>query len=169
MYLEKITTTWQDYPSNSDIAILVYLQGCTNDCIDCHNKELQNINKDNEIDSKMLYEKIKDQAIRNKTNKVVFQGGDPLSKYNINGLKTFLSIYCKEFDICIYTGYGIDYVMEHWIIGFKYIKCGRYDNKLLDKKHEIGKTDKQIVFASTNQKLYDSHYNCISKNNVYKF
>ena len=60
----------------------------------------------------------------------------------------------------------VEYVKEHNVSGFKFLKCGKFDIK---NKRESEKTDEKMVLASPNQKLYDENYNLISKDGIYYF
>ena len=159
--------TWLDYPDKENLAVCVCMMGCDNGCIGCQNPEFQNpqylsFTRDYTVDSFIEY--INELCERNQTNKVVLSGGDPLSCFNIDFTKEFLSKTDK--DVCIYTGHDIDYVKEHQVKGFKYIKCGKYDHT---NKQESYKTDYVMQFASPNQILYDDLCIELSVNGVYKF
>ena len=71
-----------------------------------------------------------------------------------------------DFDICIFTGYDIEYVKQTGITGVKYWKCGKFDEKNL---RESKKTDKEYILASPNQDFYDSNYNKLSENGILTF
>jgi anaerobic ribonucleoside-triphosphate reductase activating protein len=161
---ESISTTWQDYPSREDIAVLVFFSGCIHNCKGCHNPELQKRNPSYSKSIEEFYRELYYKCYSNRTNKVVLEGGDPLYGDNLLSTKELLS-YNKDLHFCIYTGYMIEYVKEIKLTGFDYIKCGKYD---IDNKCQSQKNDNELIFASTNQKLYDKDYNQISNNNVYK-
>lgn len=165
--LQPFQASWIDYPDNESIAIPVCLMGCDNGCPKCQNPEFQNPNYSElteELTVDELIEHLKVFAHRNRTNKIVLSGGDPLAPCNIEYTKDFLQK--AKFDICIYTGHSIDYVKEHNIKGFKFIKCGKFD---YSKFRESSKDDEKMVFASPNQELYDQNYNLLSKDGVYYF
>ena len=100
---------------------------------------------------------------KNKTKKIVFSGGDPLSFHNINDIKYFSQQYGKEFDICIYTGYNIEYVKQNEITGFKFIKCGTF---IETQQRPSGNFEDRFVLASPNQNFYDANYNQLSKEGI---
>lgn len=167
-----IQNTWIDYPDNSSLALLVYLIGCNNNCKNCHNLEYQNFNSINEkivnIDLDIFISNLLIQKEKQKTNKLVLSGGDPLFKNNLKDIKELLNneLIKDNFNICIYTGHDIDYVKENDIKNFNFIKCGKYEEQNKDKSE---KTDFYIKFGSKNQKLYNNNYKLISENNVYYF
>lgn len=154
--------TWTDYPDPISNAVLIYFTGCCHNCKDCHNSNLQHYG-DFEINSEEIITQIKSELKKNRTNKVVLSGGDPLHPLNINITKKILE---QDFDTCIYTGYDFSYVKENSIRGFKFIKCGKYDK---DLKQESRKTDDYISFGSTNQELYNQYFNLISKDGKHTF
>jgi anaerobic ribonucleoside-triphosphate reductase activating protein len=151
--------TFSDYPSKEDMAIICYFYGCEHNCKDCHNKELQKSE-----DKNILYvEDLIKFCKRNNTNKIVFSGGDPLFGDNLLITKLFCKELKKDYNICIYTGYPIEYVDFD---GFKFIKCGKYD---INNKQKSLKNDNFIQFASTNQNLYDCNKKLISNKGRYEF
>lgn len=171
------TETWLDYPDNESLSILVQVLGCSNNCIDCANPQLQDYSgKDLCTDSLISYSSWDTSeffylALNNKcrilkTNKVVIGGGDPLYKDNMQFIKEFLKWHGNEFDICLYTGYDIDYVIKNEVRGFTYIKCGVYDEKL---KQISEKKDNYIQWGSRNQELYNEYFDLLSYEGRYYF
>ena len=158
--------TWLDYPSPDGNAVIIYMVGCEHHCPGCHSLILQTPREYDE-DPETMLSRIKNYAKRADTNKLVFLGGDPLyiknnlelTKYLVNNLK-------DDFDICIFTGYNIEYVKQTGITGVKYWKCGKFDEKNL---RESKKTDKEYILASPNQDFYDSKYNKLSENGILTF
>lgn len=163
MFLVNYDCSFIDYPDPTDWANIFYFAGCQHNCKSCQNKDLQNFKKGKEISPKDLYTLASTLSEKNKTKKLVFSGGDPLSIYNINDIKYFSQQYGKEFDICIYTGYDINYVKQNKIIGFKYIKCGPF---VEEHQRESGNFEKKFILASPNQNFYDANYNQISKEGI---
>lgn len=165
--LQPITSTWLDYPDKEDNSIVVVMMGCDNGCPKCQNPDFKNPHYSNLTKDYTVDELTKELTIlskRYRTNKIVLSGGDPLSCFNIEFTKNFLKN--SPFDVCVYTGHTIEYVKEHNIQGFKFIKCGLFDET---KFQESKKTDEKMVFASKNQKLFDSNYCCLSQDGIYYF
>lgn len=159
-------TTFLDYPSPDDMAVIVFLSGCTHNCPGCQNITLQKAGTHTEEEIGQIIAHIAELCERNGTNKVVLSGGDPLSPSNINVTKQVCYYLGETFDICIYTGYSVDEVKEMGITGFKYIKCGKFDNKHLQKSE---KTDDYIQFVNKTQNLYDSNYQQLSYEGRFNF
>lgn len=164
----KIDTTWIDHPSRDSISAILYLDGCSHGCKNCHNPSLQ-IYRLPEYDIEDLWDNIITTAYKNKTNNIVFSGGDPLDKNNIK----ITNILCEfneyeTFNICIYTGDTIEVAKTKLKeYGWDYLKCGEYIEDLKDVN--VGKYDDRLVLASKNQKLYNSDFEQISIDNVYYF
>lgn len=168
-FLNNMESTFLDYPNAEDNAVIICLIGCDNHCKGCQNPDLKYYNYDTNVkvlSDEDFVKELKEYAKRDKTNKVVLSGGDPLSCYNITSVKNILNLINNELDICIYTGHDIEYVKKHNIKNFKYIKCGYFD---IDNKQESKKTGDYIQFATPNQELYDSEYKLLSKNGRYYF
>ena len=95
------------------------------------------------------------------TNKIIFQGGDPFYKHNQDVvefiLKRFRSKYNDKYKFCVYTGYNIKDCVETLMVFPDYLKCGTFKQELYQ---EPGKDREKLVFASTNQELYE----CITNN-----
>jgi anaerobic ribonucleoside-triphosphate reductase activating protein len=168
--LYPFSTSWLDYPTNSDLAIVLYFMGCEHNCFNCHNPNFQSyFNKYDlwkDFTIEQLNESLHEKSIKEQTNKIVFSGGDPLYIRNRSEIKEFLTKN-KKYDICIYTGYEITKIIEWDIKGAKYYKCGKYiDNQ---KDNHSGKNNDQFVLASYNQRLYDESYEEISIGNYYTF
>jgi organic radical activating enzyme len=167
--LKTITTSFIDYPDADSISICVCFMGCVNGCKGCQNPEFQNHNLTNEFTRDVTIEEMEElislYCKKNKTNKVVLSGGDPLSPQNIEFTKVLLKNN-NSLDICIYTGHNIEYVKNNNVKGFKFVKCGKFD---ITNYRASVKTDDQMIFASPNQKLYDGKYELVSVDGVYKF
>ena len=163
MFLVGFDCSFLDYPDPTDWANIFYFAGCEHNCNMCHNKELQNFKSGHVISIDGLYTLASTLSKKNKTNKIVFSGGDPLSIHNINDIKYFSQQYGNLFDICIYTGYNIDYVKQNEITGFKFIKCGSF---IESQKRESGNFEDKFILASPNQNFYDANYNQISNEGI---
>lgn len=162
-------TTFLDYPSAEDIAVIVYMSGCSHACRGCHNLKLQEIHEafDEEFSSKII-DHIKELCKRNETNKIVLSGGDPLHPCN----RKLTQEICRllgdnlQYNICVYTGYDIDSIKEIDLHGFTFIKSGKFD---ADNTRKPEKTNDYIQFVNTTQNLFDSDLNQVSDNGVYYF
>lgn len=169
MNIREISTTWSDYPDNESNAIIVFFSGCSHGCTGCHNKELQNFKNGNSVSPQELMDKLSTISFKEKTDKIIFEGGDCFFERNRADTLEFLDKYGELFEICIYTGYSIDEVKEFGLKkgSFHFIKCGKYNET--QKDIHSGKDEKQIIFASKNQRLYNSDFELISQDNCFLF
>jgi anaerobic ribonucleoside-triphosphate reductase activating protein len=164
-----LSSTFIDYPDNESIAVVIYFMGCEQNCIGCHNPKFRDIcNKENTIHIGVndLLSIIYEGCTRNKTNKIVFSGGDPLHPENIEGVKELLDKLRDLYKIVLYTSYDIEYIKEKDVEGFSFIKSGVFNKDLYQASD---KNDQCMVFASKNQKLYDNKLNLLSTEGVYHF
>lgn len=164
-YTLTLEETWLDYPDPNDNAVIVYFTGCSHHCPDCHAKDLQKMLPYSESNEEML-DKITNYANRADTNKLVFLGGDPLHPHNQELVRFLVDNLKNQFDICIFTGYDINYVKQLDLKGVKYFKCGLYDKT---QHRQSQKTDDKYVLASPNQDFYDGNYNKLSINGILYF
>ena len=168
IFITEITTTWLDYPDDESVAIEVFFSGCDFRCKNCQNPEQQITDVSYRIELEDAVKKITEEANKNRTDKVVFVGGDSLSQKNREGSKKLLAVLSNlGFKVILYTGYSIEKVKEFGITGAEFYKCGVFKEE--EKNSFIGKTDTYISFASKNQILYDKNYNQVSKDGVYYF
>lgn len=161
IYVVNSTISFIDYPDNKQWSTIVYFSGCSHKCLDCHNFNLQTYGIGKKYNIIDFYTFLNNECNKNKTRNVVFSGGDPLYIKNIGFIKEFLSKYSNEFNICIYTGFDIEYVKKNNIKGFKFIKCGTFDK---NNKQTSGNFETYFQLASPNQNFYDDSYNQLSEN-----
>jgi organic radical activating enzyme len=155
-----------DYPDNKSHSIIIYIMGCEHACSNCQNVQFQNIDYEfcNNVNVKDILELIKHFSNKFRTNKVVLSGGDPLYKKNIAEVKEIL--LDRNYNFMVYTGYNIDYVIKNNVSGFKFIKCGKYQENLKQKSE---KTDDFLILASKNQKIYNENFKLVSNEGILEF
>ena len=158
-----LEVTWQDYPDDNSLAVICYFLGCSNNCEGCHNPlfQLRTYSNAFTFTIKQLYDELFKVCYENKTRKVVLSGGDVFFHKNIEFVKTFVKLYGRYFSFCLYTGSSIKEVKKNGITGFKFIKVGKYEESL---KQQSIKTDEYFQLASSNQEIYDSKFNLLTKN-----
>lgn len=165
--LTPFQSSWIDYPDNESVAVVVVMMGCDNGCKFCQNPQFQNCKYEEgteEYSVEELEKEVELQCKRNRTNKIVLSGGDPLSCFNINFTKEFLNQ--TKLDVCIYTGHNVEYCKKNNVQGFKFLKCEKFE---YENKRESFKTDEKMVFASPNQKLYNNNFELLSQDGIYYF
>ena len=167
----QLEETFLDYPSPDDSAVILFLPGCSHNCLGCQNPKLQELHEEWTYEEEQeILQNLQRLCFRCDTNKIVLSGGDPLSPCNRNLTIHICNLLGNnpvyKYDICIYTGYGIEEVKEMELSGFKFIKCGKFDAHSM---RESKKTDDYIQFVNTTQNLYDSNYNQLSIDGRYYF
>ncbi|BBE31729.1 anaerobic ribonucleoside-triphosphate reductase-activating protein [Tepiditoga spiralis] len=124
------------------IRSVVFFQGCSRNCKDCHNKSINEKGKGKKITINECFNMIK-KISNNK--KITISGGEPLEQYN-NLLKLTKKLYENKYDICIYTGNNLKEIPKELLYYINYIKVGYFDNK---------KTNVELnYYGSKNQKFY---------------
>lgn len=165
MFNIALEETLLEYPSKDGNAIAIIFTGCPHHCIGCHSPNLQK-DEDYFEDINDLIKRIEIYAKRANTNKLVITGGDCLYLKNLDYTRQIVDKLNKNYDICIYTGYDIDYVKKLNLNDVKYYKCGKFD---YTKRRDSEKTDFHFILASPNQNFYDGNYNLLSENGILKF
>lgn len=165
--IPEFQVTFLDYPDPESYATVVYFLGCEHKCSNCHSPDLTDYDYEPgvELSAEELYNRILAFCSRIKSNKVVLSGGDPLSYKNWIVTKQLLDM-SEGIDYAIYTGHSSDHVSCLGIEGFQFLKCGKY---LESEKQKSEKTDDYFKLASKNQGIYDSDFNLLSKDGIYKF
>jgi len=162
--------SWSDYPDNESLSVLVYVVGCAHGCEKCHNPQFQSL--DNNPPSvvpmriETLIPTLREECRKNRTNKVVLTGGDPLFSDNLEFITILLEQTSTEFDYCLYTGYELDRIRDYNISGFKFVKTGTY---MADQSQTPQKTDEKFVLASKNQKIYNDKLSLLTKDGILFF
>lgn len=167
----QLEETFLDYPSPDDSAVILFLPGCSHNCLGCQNPKLQELHEEWTYEEEQeILQNLQRLCFRCDTNKIVLSGGDPLSPCNRNLTICICELLGKnpvyKYDICIYTGYDIEEVKKMELSGFEFIKCGKFDAHSM---RESKKTDEYIQFVNETQNLFDKNFNQISKNGRYYF
>lgn len=175
IYLNAIKTTFLDFPNDTDISIIAFFEGCCHNCIGCQNEHLKI--QTHSYDREDVLSLITANAKRHNTDKIVFSGGDPFFKDNLDSLEDMLYIIDRleneGYELCVYTGYTLDNIYD--IYKDKnyrmpsYVKCGVFveSNKRLSEK-----TDYSFTLSSPNQDFYKLNkdvYHKISEKGVLLF
>jgi len=121
------------------IRTLLFLQGCDICCGNCHNEGAWDINKGEKMEIDELVASIYKEC---KNKKITITGGEPL--YQLLALEELLE-KLNDFDICLYTGHDVSEVPDEIILHLRYLKYGKYDERLRC-------TDRPFI-GSTNQKF----------------
>lgn len=134
-----INTSCVDGPG---IRSVVFVQGCSKNCKNCHNKKEQNKGQGMTYSLDKLIKKIKRSCLN---KKLTISGGEPMEQYNavFNLIKKLSEC---GFEICVYTGWEIEEIPKEMFLYIKYIKVGEFIDELKDST---------LAFrGSSNQKIY---------------
>jgi len=131
-------------PMDDSPSFTIWFGGCTFNCQDCQNPDLQVFDKWDEWSVKELTSLILENYDRYNVNSVVFLGGEPLQQNRQELLSLCSALHSVGLKIWLYTGYDLEQV-DREIIQYLYmIKCGRYIKELAQDGFP----------ASSNQKIY---------------
>ena len=99
-----------DTANTRGLSTVLFVQGCTNNCKNCHNPETHNFSSGipftKEIENKII-ESLKNPHIKN----FVISGGDPCHPNNIKDVRRLcqkIKDYNIDVNIIIYTGYVVE-------------------------------------------------------------
>ncbi|MCR0317372.1 hypothetical protein MKA27_17280 [[Clostridium] innocuum] len=121
------------YEVPDKITLLIFICGCTNNCLDCHYPDLKKF--DNGISLSDNFKNLVDVYL-NYISCICFLGEGDLSSDNENEFNQLCS-YAKSKNLytCLYS--GRDCQIEMWMNCFDYIKIGSYrkENGPLNSKN----------------------------------
>lgn len=165
--VSEISLGFVDYPDPKEWSLNLFIYGCDHFCHNCSNPELWNMGPGILTSPRASLIRICEVSKKNRTNKVCLLGGDPLYFKNREFTSELLLLLeSNHFDVCLFTGYPVEFVKRLKISGFKFLKTGKYEYEL---RCISEKTDKYFQLASTNQELYDSEFNLLSVKGRYYF
>lgn len=120
---------------------VVFFQGCTRACKDCHNPMTWPLASGERYSVKELAEILKKKA---KNKKITFSGGEPLLQ-----VKAIMELTkeLKGYDLCLYTGMSADYVPDELKGLLHYLKVGSFQRER--------RTTVSPYIGSTNQLFID--------------
>lgn len=125
----------------------LYLSGCDIGCIDCHNKELWDINSGQAMTVDYVY-----KNIRNSFTDITFIGGEPMLQAKI--LAILAEKIKKETDknIWIYSGHTYQEILNNK----SYFNLLKYCDVLVDGRYDEKFFENNLRFrGSTNQRIID--------------
>lgn len=120
---------------------VVFFQGCTRACKDCHNPMTWLLATGERYSVKELAEILKKKA---KNKKITFSGGEPLLQVKAI---TELAKELKEYDLCMYTGMSVTDVPDELKGLLHYLKVGSFQRD--------SRTTVTPYIGSTNQLFID--------------
>lgn len=124
------------------IRSVLFFQGCSRNCPDCHNKDISNKNGGINVTIKDVVQYIKKNC---KNKKLTISGGEPLEQ--LAGLYELLKELKEEgFDLCLYTGFDRNNVPEFITECLHYLKSGRFVKEMMyPTKAFVGSYNQKFV------------------------
>lgn len=138
--------------SIQQLAIEVYVAGCTRHCPGCHNPETWDFAGGAEIDSDWLQSLERSIQCGALVDKIWILGGEPLDQ-NPREFEALVNcLYNYKLPLWLFTSYELEDVPATILPYFDYIKTGRYeqDNPTIDQDSKVY----GVHLASANQTIY---------------
>lgn len=123
------------------IRTVVFLQGCTRHCFNCHNQETWSLTGGRAVDPEDLAAEIMQFS---PTNRVTISGGEPLLQVE-ELVKLLAALRQAGFDIALYTSWEESDVPADVMGLINYLKTGEYIDEL--------RTTTTPYVGSTNQRF----------------
>ncbi len=127
----------------------IWVQGCSKRCKGCISEELQVFDESKDIPVEILISIVKQEANRNKCERLTISGGDPFEQSK--ELLMFLEGVRGTFkDILVYTGFTFDEIKSSEYAE----KCLCFIDVLIDGRYvEDENKGKSRLYGSNNQKV----------------
>ena len=148
--------TSPDMLNGSGLRTVLWVSGCTNACVQCHNPQTHPFNSGIKFDENALDEVI-EKSKPNYIQGLTLSGGDPLHPLNVPMVSSVIHAFRAQFkntkDIWVYTGYKFEDLIKR-TDETRYILDSI--DVLVDGKFEIENKDPLLHFrGSRNQRLID--------------
>lgn len=131
---------------------VIWTQGCSHNCLGCHNPETHDFNGGFELDIEVLKEKLKNTKYQ---DGITLSGGDPFFQ-----IPACLEIakYCHTLNLNVwcYTGYTFEQLMMISKKNTKVLEFLEQIDVLIDGRFDLSKKSLNVKFrGSTNQRIID--------------
>lgn len=125
------------------IRSVIYTQGCSHECPDCHNPETHSYETGTNMTVADIVREIEDNNI---SKKVTISGGEPFDQENL--VELLFELKKHGYDIVVYTGYTWKYIVENKP------SCIEFINVLVDGRFiKERKDNSKLHRGSTNQEI----------------
>lgn len=134
------------------IRFTLFVQGCPHNCEGCHNPQTHDFNSGYIDDTDKILEQIKQNPL---LDGVTFSGGEPFCQAEA---LSYLGKQLKGlgYDIVTYTGYTLEYLLEHGNKENKWLDLLKVSDFLVDGRFELDKKRWDLRFrGSSNQRYLD--------------
>lgn len=141
-----------DIANGEGIRVSLFVTGCHFNCKNCFNKEYQDFNYGNLVDSERLSYRLAEYLNKPYIQGLTILGGEPMEHpvelYDM--LKNFKAILEEPKDVWIYSGYTIEQIARDP----KKLKLLRMCDIIVDGKFEEDKKDLTLKYrGSSNQRI----------------
>ena len=152
MNYHKITKN--DMLNGQGIRTVLWVSGCSHNCIHCHNPQTHDVNSGILFDNSAMKELINSLKY-DYVKGITFSGGDPLHINNRQAIAE-ISSKIKELypnkDQWLYTGYTLEEILS----SKEMTECIKNIDVLIDGRFEINKRDISLKWrGSSNQRIID--------------
>lgn len=145
-----IRTSCDDGPG---IRSVLFLQGCSRGCPDCHNAAIGRKGEGNFASVEELVKLVTEQC---KNKKLTISGGEPLEQ--IPALLPFLrELKKREFDLCLYTGWNLEQVPLEILVLLNHIKVGDFQKSLSHEPLRFVGSSNQQMYRLENGKIINTY------------
>lgn len=144
-------TTFDSIVDGPGLRMVVWTQGCTHNCRECHNPQTHRLNGGYEVDSKEIIEKIKSLKLQ---RGITLSGGEPFLQPE--ALEEIARETKKNnLDVWAYTGFTIEQLLDNKNpLYFKHLNLLKQIDVLVDGKFILEKKDISLKFrGSSNQRI----------------
>ncbi len=131
---------------------VIWMQGCSHNCLACHNPETHDFNGGVEVDIEDIFKKL--STINNQSG-ITLSGGDPLAQPEAS---LYISKFAHSIGLTVwcYTGYTFEELIKISIRKPIYLELLKNVDVLIDGKFELENKSYNCIYrGSTNQRIID--------------
>lgn len=117
-------------PGDDKAAFTIWFSGCSIKCKNCHNPELQSVDRGSKYDTNAVLFAICNECEKQNIDTVVLLGGEPLEQ-EIDSLNLLINkLHTYGYKIWLYTGWEFEEIPSFIKNKLYTIKCGPYIDEL---------------------------------------
>lgn len=131
-------------PGEDKAAFTIWFSGCSMNCKNCYNPELQSKDKGDEYNVKSILFTISNECNKHDMNTVVLLGGEPLEQDHSDIVTLLDRLHRYKYNVWLYTGHEFEDIPDDIKEYLYTIKCGPYIEELSCDGFP----------SSTNQRIY---------------
>lgn len=135
------------------IRLVVFFQGCSHNCLGCHNPDTHSFSGGKEITVDEIIDKIEKAPY---LDGITLSGGDPF--FQVEEMLKLLKIVKEKtnVNVWVYSGYTFEEIIELGKKKNEYLEVIKYIDVLVDGRFIFEKRDISLQYkGSTNQRIID--------------